>query len=440
MTIHKNIIVCLAIFGLQICYSQSPLQSGPMLGYTDMKETAIWIQTRQEAEVSIRYWIKGNKGEFYTTSKVQTLQNTACTATLIANKVEPGNVYQYQVVVDGTEVDIKYPTEFRTQPIWKWRTEPPNFTFATGSCAYVNEESHDRPGAPYGEGYEIFEAIYKSKPDLMVWLGDNTYLREPDWHTWTGILHRWTHTRSLPELQPMLASVHHYAIWDDHDYGPDNSDRGWWNKNKTFEAFKLFWANPSYGVGDTKGVFTHFQWNDVDFFLLDNRFYRSPNNLIADNKSILGEEQKQWLKDALVYSEANFKVVAIGGQFLNTAAKFETYANYGFGKERQEIIDFIDKQKIKNVVFVTGDRHHSELSVFKEDNKPRIIDVTVSPFTSGLGKAKDEGNTLRVEGTYVEVRNYALISFSGTSKKRMMNIQIRDQKGKMIWEKKFEKE
>jgi hypothetical protein len=124
---------------------------------------------------------------------------------------------------------------------------------ATGSCAYINEAAYDRPGNPYGSEYEIFEAINESKPDFMIWLGDNMYLREPDWNSWTGITKRWTHSRSVPEMQPLLASAHHYAIWDDHDYGPNNSDRGWWNKNQTYEAFQLFWANPSYGIGDMKG-------------------------------------------------------------------------------------------------------------------------------------------------------------------------------------------
>jgi alkaline phosphatase D len=293
---------------------------------------------------------------------------------------------------------------------------------------------------PYGSEYEIFEAINESKPDFMIWLGDNMYLREPDWNSWTGITKRWTHSRSVPEMQPLLASAHHYAIWDDHDYGPNNSDRGWWNKNQTYEAFQLFWANPSYGIGDMKGVITQFQWNDVDFILLDNRYYRTPNKLIAENKTILGEQQKQWLKDALVSSLSTFKVVAMGGQFLNDVGKYETYSNNGFEKERQEIIDFIYKQQIKNVLFLTGDRHHTELSVLEEDGKPRIIDITVSALTSGAGHAREEANNLRVEGTYTNKHNYGLISFRGSEKDREMHIQILNKDGQLIWERFFERE
>jgi alkaline phosphatase D len=405
-----------------------------MLGYSDLREAAIWVQTTEEAEVFIAYWPMSNSDTMFYTNPYSTNYSEAFTATLIADQVEPGTFYDYQVYINNEKVELPYKTQFQTQAIWRWRNAPPDFTFATGSCAYINEKKYDRPGEPYGKAYEIFEAIHASKPDLMLWLGDNIYLREPDWNTWTGITKRWTHSRSIAQLQPLLASTHHYAIWDDHDYGPNDSDRGWWNKNQTFKAFQLFWANPSYGVGDIEGAITQFQWYDVDFILLDNRFYRSPKNLISENKSILGERQKQWLKDALVSSQGSFKVIVFGGPFLNDAAKFENYSNNGFHKERQEIIHFIYQQNIKNVVFITGDRHHSELSILKNENKPRIVDLTVSPLTSGVGHARDENNSFRVEGTYVEDQNYGFISVKGEEDNRRLEIRILDKDNKLLWE------
>ena len=74
------------------------------------------------------------------------------------------------------------------------------------------------------------------------------------------------------------------------------------------------------------GITSYFQWGDVDFFLLDNRYFRSPNYLTEGEKTILGKEQLEWLIDALVKSRAPFKMVAIGGQVLNTAEKYENYA------------------------------------------------------------------------------------------------------------------
>lgn len=426
------LIVLINLFG----NAQSLLQSGPMLGYTDLRETAIWVQTTEKADVRIDYWLKEKPALVFSTETLET-ESTAHTSVLIADNIEPGNTYVYKLFINNKEVVLPYLTEFQTQPVWKWRNDPPDFSLAAGSGTYINEKEYDRPGKPYGGEYEIFQAIHSSSPDFMIWLGDNAYLREPDWNTWTGIVKRWTHTRSIKEMQPLLASTHHYAIWDDHDYGPNNSDRGFWNKNSTLEAFKLFWANPSYGIGDIEGVITQFQWNDVDFILLDNRFYRSPNLIQEKNKTILGDKQKQWLKDALISSSGSFKIIVMGGQFLNDAGNHEVYSANGFNAERQEIIDFIYAHNIKNVVFLTGDRHHSELSVLEEHGKPRIIDITFSALTSGAANNKDEKNSYRVENTYTNKRNYGLISFSGPLKQRKMNIETRDSQGSLIWKKEY---
>jgi len=412
-----------------------------MLGYCDFQEVAIWLQTKEPATVSIKYnEITDSITPIKFTEPIFTVKNNACAATIIIKHLKPGKRYNYSVIVNDKEIELPYETTFQTQALWRWRTDPIDFRFSTGSCAYINQAEHDRPGEPYGGDYEIFEAIYRSQPDFMLWLGDNTYLREPDWNTRTGILNRYTHTRSIKELQPLLATTHHYAIWDDHDYGPNNSDRSWWNKNQTLEAFEMFWANPSYGVGDIKGAITQFQWSDVDFILLDNRWYRSPEKLIDTNKTILGSAQLQWLKDALLSSQSTFKVVALGGQFLNPTRVFENYINNGFEYERQEIIDFIYKHDLKNVVFLTGDRHHTELCVLEEDAKPRILDLTISALTSGPSTKRDSDNYLQVEGTFTKKRNYGILSFSGKTGNRIMNISTHDKDGNQIWKKSFDEE
>jgi alkaline phosphatase D len=125
----------------------------------------------------------------------------------------------------------------------------------------------------------------------------------------------------------------------------------------------MFWGNPTYGTGEIKGAITSFQWGDADFFLLDNRWYRDPEKMKTEGKTILGEKQLEWLFDNLVTIRATFKIVAIGGQFLSDVISAETFSAYGFEKERGQIIDFIYQHDIKNVMFLTGDVHFSEMSV-----------------------------------------------------------------------------
>ncbi|MEA2043354.1 MAG: alkaline phosphatase D family protein [Bacteroidota bacterium] len=410
------------------------LQSGPMTGYSEMLEVMLWVQTTEQAKVKIRYTNTKDAEDQHWTNTVLTQKETAYTAHLLADQVTPGNHYTYDLYINNKKIALDYACKFETLELWQWRTEPPAFSFATGSGTFINDEKYDRPGDGYGGDYQIFQSITEDKPNFMLWLGDNTYLREPDWNTMTGIQHRNTHTRSTKEMQPLLAQMHNYAIWDDHDFGPNNSDKGFPFKNMTLEAFKQFWANPSYGVGDTKGAISYFNWNDCDFFLLDNRYHRDPNKRIMPNKTMLGEEQKEWLKDALVFSKANFKFVVMGGQFLTTSGMFETYTNYGFLQERAELIEFIHQHKLSNVVFVTGDRHHSEVSVLDRAGFPNIYDITISPLTSHhASKHDNEVNALRVPGSLINARNYAIFNLSGTYKERQLHIVFYDSDGKELY-------
>ncbi len=433
--------ILISSFVLSGIAQKNLLQSGPMVGYSEMKEVMLWVQTKSQADVQIKYINKNDKTDTHWTNKVKTEKAHAYTAHLLADELEPGREYSYELYINKKLVKLPYKTEFKSLPLWKWRGDAPDFSFITGSCAYISEEQYDRPGKPYGGDYQIFESMAKTKGDFMLWLGDNTYYREPDWNSKTGMMYRYTHTRSLPEMQALLASKHNYAIWDDHDYGPNDSDKSFPHKNTSFEVFKDFWANPTYGVGDIKGAITYFNWNDCDFYLLDNRWYRDANDLKRENKTMIGKEQLEWLKNALTTSHASFKFIVIGGQFLNTSGLFESYSANGFSQERNEIIEFIQNQGVYNVVFLTGDRHHSEVDVLKRVNRPTIYDLTISPLTSSpAGIWKGEVNALRVEGSLKNERNYAQINITGDRKNRKLNVIYYNSNGEEIYKYEIAKE
>ena len=414
--------------------SEQVLVSGPMVGYSEMREVLLWVQTNGPAYVQFEY-TAGQGNTIYRTENYLTRQDQAYTARLIANQVRPGTLYTYKLLINGQEVKRPYSLHFQTPPLWQWRTDPPEMNIALGSCAYINDEPYDRPGKPYGADYRIFESIHQKKPDIMLWLGDNTYLREADWFSKTGIIHRFTHSRQVEEMQALLASTANYAIWDDHDYGPNNSDYTYRDKESTYKAFQLFWGNPTYGINGKGGITSSFEWGDAQFFMLDNRYFRDPNDKPTlqpfGPRTILGHEQLQWLLDALVSSTAKFKFVMLGGQMVNDAAVYENYANIA-PEERLHILNTIVNAGIKNVIFLTGDRHHSELSVF-EKNGVKIYDFTVSPLTSGTGNAADEPNTLRVQGSYVGVRNFGTMEIKGKRTERELTLRLFDVDGKELW-------
>lgn len=415
-----------------ILLAQASINAGPMVGFADMREVHVWVQTTATARVALRYADTSEPTRWYWTQQQTTKRDDAYTARLVADSVQSGRVYRYQLYLDGRPVGRPYPLLFRTPPLWQWRTSPPTVRFALGSCAYINDPPYDRPGKPYGGAYEIFRAIAATQPSFFLWLGDNVYLREPDWNTWTGIVHRYTHDRALTELQPILGACSNLAIWDDHDYGPNDADRSFWNKHQTRRAFDLFWANPPAAFPDG-GITTKFSWSDCDFFLLDDRWWRSPNNRKTGERTYLGEQQLQWLIDNLVYSTATFKFVCVGGQVLNPVARFENYATYP--DERMRLIEAIRREGIRNVIFLTGDRHHTELSRYTEGDSLVLYDLTVSPLTSSPNiHASTELNTNRIEGTLVMERNFALIDVEGPATDRQLRIRVFGADGSLKWE------
>ena len=433
----KNFTKLFFLLFLTYGFSQKTLlQSGPMVGYSEMKEAMIWLQTKENAFVKIGYFALDNPGKVFYSDTYNTTKESGFTYHIVLDQLEPGKKYNYSVFINNKMVVLPYETSFSSKKLWQWREDAPDFTVALGSCTYINETELDRPGKVYGSDYSIFESINSKNPDIMIWGGDNIYLREADWDSKTGILHRYTHSRSIKEMQPLLAKTQNFAIWDDHDFGPNDGDRSFYNKHLTLEAFKDFWANKSYGMSpeQNQGNYSTFNWGDAQFFLLDDRFFKSPNDRKTGTRTILGDTQLEWLIDALSSSSASFKIIYIGGQVINSAARFENYATYP--EEREKLLKEIENNKIKGVLFLSGDRHFTELSKLERNGTYPLYDWTVSPLTSGVSNSYNEDkNTNQVEGSVVAVNNFGIISFAGNKSNRQMKLTLFNKEGKELWNK-----
>jgi alkaline phosphatase D len=394
-----------------------------------MREALVWVQLTEPAIIELVYWPDSTPDEIFRSRPVVAEIDKAMTAHLIADQVEPGGRYGYDIYANGQNITANLEHFFKTQKLYQYRKDPAAFKIAVGSCAYISEEAYDRPGKAYGTNYRIFETIANQTPDMMLWLGDNVYLREADYFSRTGILKRYTHSRSIPELQRLLSATQHYAIWDDHDYGPNDANQTFPHKDKTLEAFKLFWGNNGYGVNDLDGITSAFQFNDIHFYLLDNRWHRTDANMATTKEEMLGEEQIEWLIQSLKYSRAPFKFVAVGSQVLSTAKVYENYANYE--EEREMLFDRIAAEGIKGVVFLTGDRHHSEFN--KLVHKGALIyEVTASPLTSGTHRPVDEVNENALPETFVYEHNFAMLSISGPRKDRVLKMEYINADGNVL--------
>jgi alkaline phosphatase D len=412
--------------------------AGPMLGHATHREVTVWLETDGEADVRVVVRPADESAEAW---EIAAESSTDHTHVARVTRLEPGVRYEYEVVVDGQTVSPAVNQTFETPALWLHRSAdeprhtPPEFTVAIGSCTYINDPPFDRVGGDYGGGYHIFESIRAAEPDLMLWLGDNTYLRPGDMETRESISARFEHDRSLPELQLLLASAYNYAIWDDHDFGPNDSDRSYPLRTEVLDVFGNYWPNPGFGTAEAPGAYSTFAWGDAQFFLLDDRSYRAPNEAPdGPDKEYLGEEQLQWLIDGLTSSHATFKIVVNGNQVLNDNSPYEAYAH--FGHERDRLLEAIVERSIEGLVFLSGDRHHTELLQKLLPDFYPLYDFTSSPLTSGAASASQElDNPQRIEGTLVvETRNFGTLEFSGPFGDRVLTLRTYDDQGVELWQ------
>ncbi len=441
-------LLVLFLFTLSsIAQAQKPAEvvSGPMLGHTELRSTNIWIELKPGfEEATLVYWpkVQSKAGA----KKLVLKKNSAAFPNIFKWEVpalDPGATYQYQIVV-GKESRVIGAGHFTTQSLWQHRTDPPDFTFLTGSCAYFNEPRFDRPGTPYGKDSSIFESMAEEKDaSFMLWLGDNWYTREVDYYSESGLHYRPSKDRSTAILQPFLQSMPHYAIWDDHDYGPNDADKSFILKDVSRNVFMKYWSNPSYGQNG-QGIFTKLTFNDVEVFMLDDRWFRS-NDDEKDSiggkpnagKRMFGEMQMEWLKNAMLQSASNttikFRIIATGSQVLSEFSTKDCFAHYQ--TEFNEMMQFLDDNPINGIVFLTGDRHLASVVKKSRENNYPLYDITASSLTAGLSRRApgelDSPNLLvRVD----DANTYSKISFTGRGLSRKMTVKFLNKKGEQLTE------
>jgi alkaline phosphatase D len=440
MTAMAKFILTLAfVLAAHLAQASERLTGGPMPGYPAMRSARIWLQASGAADAQIEYWPEGKPSERWKTESVELLAENDYSTHVEITDLQPGQNYEYRVLIDGQPQSTGETTlRFKTVPLWQFRGPPPNLTIALGSCAYINDDPYDRPGEPYGGEFQIFDSIAQSKPDLMLWMGDNIYLREVDYDSPSGMNYRYRQARSFPPLQRLLQSTHHIATWDDHDYGPDNSNSSFALKESSLQLFKRYWANPSYGQPGVPGVFTSFSYGDMDFFLLDDRYYRDHDNQPESaGKQMFGEAQLRWLKNALMASDANFKFVVNGSQVLMSNRRSESWKN--FTTEQAGFLDWLARAKIGGVVFLSGDRHMTKMAKYPRTDLYPLYELTCSPLTSGFrDPSKDTPDPHIIPETVVGARNFCTLAVSGESNKRVLTVSSHDSNGKQLWERSIE--
>lgn len=75
---------------------------------------------------------------------------------------------------------------------------------------------------------------------------------------------------------------------------------------------------------------------------------------------MLGDLQKEWLKEKLKSSQGTFKILASSVPWAKGTKPGSLDTWDGYSGEREEIFSFIESEKIDGVILISADRHRSD--------------------------------------------------------------------------------
>lgn len=394
------------------------LLAGPVIGNVTATTARIWIAYRGKGQNALILGDTSEKKVYYPTNyNFITNKKDEIAMTLDFTGLKPNHLYNILVSIEGWGTHAKY--SFRTPA----DTAVKDFNFLLGSCALMNTDI-TRGIFPGGSNW-IFYRMRKKDGEFMVWLGDNVYYLFKHHHrSYDDMFERQLKIRKVynKKYRDFLGNQPNYAIWDDHDFGPNNSNKSFALKDSSLKIFKGFWPNVYPDQSAFPGNYFSFRKYDAEFFMTDCRYNRDAQGDTAG--AFLGETQMVWLKNKLLMSDASFKFICIGSQVLNDNHFDESYADYT--KERNELFDFIAANNINGVVFLTGDKHYSEVSK-REWNGYPLFDITCSPLTAPPLPRRLLGayhNQWRIKKTDYALKNFGRISLSGEQGRRILKFEI----------------
>lgn len=369
-------------------------------------------------------------------------------------RVSVKNDYTGKIALTGLKADTDY-----TYSVWfsadehdngrtnanegRFRTAPRADKAKAVSFAWGGDLAGQNTCRDAKEGFPIFNAINNEELDFFIGLGDMIYADgtceatgrygnkqiQGDFIKSADMANYWAHWKYNREdegYRRLLASMPYYAIWDDHevvnDFGPlhDTRDAAPYTTGdkllpKGLAAFLDY--NPiAKNTQTPKRLYRSISWGkNMEMFILGTRQYRDANFAADDErqtKTMLGREQVVWLKDALKNSQATWKVIVSSVPMsIPTGSSGprgrDGWANYqqegGFEHELVDILRFMQKNTMNNVVFLTTDVHFAEVFSylpFADAPDFKVYEFVAGPINAGVFPNRAFDNTLNADSLF----------------------------------------
>jgi len=306
----------------------------------------------------------------------------------LLDDLEPATVYHYSSETRDAsgKADAPLTGHFETAP------EPDEyadvtFTVITGQ-AYKDLDNDD--------GFNMYPAMGKLAPKFIVPTGDTVYYdsENPRATTVDVARYHWHRMYSYPRHIAFHLAVPGYWEKDDHD---SLSDDDWPTMNPEFmlpltfpEGLAIFRQQVPMG----EKTYRTYRWGKgLQVWLVEGRDFRSPNTMPdGPEKSIWGEEQKRWLKESLLASDADWKVLVSPTPIVgpDRTTKADNHSNATFAHEGNEFREWAATNLPDRFFICCGDRHWQYHSVHPEWGVHEFSCGPASDQHAGGSPGKDE--------------------------------------------------
>jgi alkaline phosphatase D len=428
-------------------------------GDVTAKSAIIWGRASGTSQMHVEYATDQNFAHAQTAAVVDASPTADYTAQVKLEGLKPATAYLYRVWFTGTATDgSTVKTAARTGT---FRTLPAAGTSQPLSFVFWGDLGGQQYCRRVDTGYDIFAKMQGLKPDFAIANGDSIYADGdcpangpvPGWQNIPGNFPRiddpsvdwnnvnqvtdnyqkhWKYHRKDPALELLMSSVPSYTQWDDHevinDFGAQwlyqnegNKDRtGFPNLVKAGRDTFFNYSPIDRNAKDPNQIYRSFAMGkEADLFILDARSYRSRNDVkdTAENqKTMLGAQQVEWLKQSLLKSTATWKVITSdipqafetgADQYGRDAWATDPKTLTGVEREQLDIMKFLDDHNIKNVVFLATDVHYTANVQYEKDlngdGKPLVFhELVTGPVNAVRGGVGQLSPTLNPKTSYAE--------------------------------------
>jgi cholesterol oxidase len=444
---------------------------GPIVGHTTCNSIRVWIRAneakayRNERCLGIAWLVKGG-GRYPVTlatgsppifRRLKTTQNGDCYCVFDFNGLAPDSQYS---IVAGTTTYRKRPPEgvlkrrfvkeiraveeirakagnsdrrywatVKTMPCQQ--NESPRLSFILGSCDHPID---DFGGRVNDEIFSTMRCKLDTDPKfedvrLMLMVGDQIYADPYERMGFRAKTAREFSSVYAQAFSPytvkgqMMTRLPTYMILDDHEIEDA------WDSTRTSEeqqrlyhtaidAYRCYQA--SHGPDRGPGQFWYeFEVCGVPFFVLDTRTEREicdgyDSNRCDGNRLLSTRQQValfDWLRKHKDSSAPKFIVTPSVLAPDTKAPEVEQDSWARFPSTRRQVLRYIDKHSISNVIFLSGDYHCSTVAKIQKHSATTLAhSVLSSPFHCSVQFVNAQSRDLHHTRTWDDEYGYALLS------------------------------